>query len=101
MRFYAIVGAFSVLATTGLAQSFVNGGFETGDFTGWTITPTASGATATQVVESFDIDGPGALGSSLAAKFSVGQSVSATGQQGIELTQMLNLTSGVSYTISF
>ena len=50
---------------------FVNGDFQTGDFTGWTVGLTSGGATAQQIVTSFDVDGPGPLPDSLAAQFSV------------------------------
>jgi hypothetical protein len=95
----ALIAGAAVSASQ--AQQFVNRDFETGDLTGWTITPTASGTTTEQTVEMTDIDGPGPLGPSLGAKFAVGQSVTGTGQQGIELTQNLNLVAGTLYEISF
>lgn len=92
----------AVLIPAAAHAQFTNGGFESGDFTGWTVTPTSQGTTAVQQVVMFDIDGPGALGSSLSAQFSVGRTVStAPGNQGIELTQSLGLTGGVQYTFEF
>lgn len=92
----AIVPAFSVSA------DFINGGFKSGDFTGWTIGFTPNGATAVQVVEPFDIDGPGPLGMSNAGKFSVGNAASPNLPfEGVELTQSLSLTAGTQYTIDF
>jgi len=92
-----------VLCASGVASAaFVNGGFEAGNLSGWTVTPTGNGAASVQTVELFDIDGPGALGDSLAGKFSVGNAVSPNqGEQGIDLTQTLSLTGGVTYTFSF
>jgi hypothetical protein len=90
-----------LIASTASAQ-FVNGDFETGDFTGWTIGLTSNGTTTTQVVTSYDIDGPGALGTTLNAQFSVGRLVSANGgTEGVNLTQLMNLTGGVQYTFEF
>lgn len=84
------------------AQSFVNGGFETGDFTGWTVALTPNGATSYQGVTPYDIDGPGPLGTSLTAQFGVGRAVSsAGGTEGVTVTQALNLTGGVEYTFAF
>jgi hypothetical protein len=52
-------------------------------------------------VAPFDIDGPGPLGTSLAAYFQAGQVThEALSQQGIELAQTLTLGAGVRYTIS-
>jgi hypothetical protein len=102
MRITLSLAVMAALATASFGQNFVNGGFETGDLTGWTITPTANGQTTTQTVATIDIDGPGSLGPSLAGKFSVGQVNFQSGQQaGIELTQALTLTSGQTYTFSF
>ncbi len=84
------------------AQGFVNGGFELGNFNGWTITPTSNGQTTVQTVETFDIDGPaGPLPPSLAGKFSVGKVNSGGAPGGIELTQSLALVGGNSYTFHF
>jgi hypothetical protein len=98
----AILVAAGVAGPRALAQQFVNPNFETGDLSGWTITNTTNGATAIQLVEMFDIDGPaGPLASTLTAKFEVGQVVFIQGiNEGIELTQMLAYTGGTQYTIS-
>jgi hypothetical protein len=84
------------------AQSFNNPGFETGDFTGWSIALTSNGTTSTQSVVSYDIDGPGPLPTSLNAQFSVGRLISGNGgTEGVDLTQAMTLTSGVQYTFEF
>jgi hypothetical protein len=106
MRFYTRVGVVSLavaaIAASATAQTFVNGGFEDGTLSGWTVTLTVNGATNFQTVEMLDIDGPGALGVSNAAKFGVGRAVSgAGGVAGVELTQSMSLTAGVQYTFSF
>lgn len=49
---------------------FINGDFQTGDFTGWTTFTTAIGSIGTPAVVSFDTTGSGA---SLAAQFQVGR----------------------------
>ena len=102
MRTTASLAVLAALATASFGQNFVNGGFETGNLSGWTITPTTNGQSPTQTVDTVDIDGPGILGPSFAGKFSVGQVVFQSGvQAGIELTQALNLVNGVTYTFSF
>ena len=104
MRPTFLLGAVAagLLIPAAANAQFTNGGFESGDFTGWTITPTSNGTTTVQQVVSFDIDGPGPLGSSLSAQFSVGRtSGTTTGNHGIELTQMLSLVGGVQYTFGF
>jgi hypothetical protein len=83
------------------AQSFINPGFETGDLTGWTVAFTSNGTSTVQNVVSYDIDGPGPLGASLTAQFSVGQAVAGSTTEGVNLTQSLLLTGGVQYTIGF
>lgn len=81
---------------------FTNGNFETGDFTGWTVGVTSGGATAQQIVTTFDIDGPGPLGDSLTAQFSAGRATGVTtGEHGVTLTQTLALSAGVMYTFDF
>lgn len=98
----SIILALAMVATTTGAFAFVNQGFETGDFSGWTVTPTANGRTAIQDVIDYDIDGGGPLGVSKGGRFAVGQVVFTSGvQEGIDLTQSLNLVSGETYTISF
>jgi hypothetical protein len=93
----------SMLSLVGAAQAqFVNGDFETGDLSGWTVRLTPNGATAFQDAFVYDIDGPGPLEPSYAGRFGVGNEVpNFPNLAGIELFQDLNLTAGVEYTISF
>jgi hypothetical protein len=89
------------VATASHAQ-FINPGFETGDFTGWTLGLTSGGATAVQQVVPFDIDGGGPLGTSLSAQFSAGRAAGVTtGDHGVTMTQVLNLVGGIEYTFEF
>jgi hypothetical protein len=91
-----------VLAASATQAQFVNGDFETGDFSGWTLGLTSGGAQAFQSVVDFDIDGPGPLGVTKVGQFSAGRASGVTtGEHGVTLTQMLNLDSGVLYTFEF
>jgi hypothetical protein len=95
-----LIGSFASLATGAFA--FVNPGFETGDLTGWNISFTPNGRTAIQDVIRYDIDGPGPKGESLAARFAVGQVTFQSGvQEGMFLTQNINLTGGTTYQIGY
>ena len=94
-----VSSALAMLIASANAQSFVNGDFQTGDFTGWTIANTANGHSTVQSVDSFDVTGGGA---SLAGHFAVGQVNFQSGDhEGITITQNLNLTGGVAYTFAF
>jgi hypothetical protein len=104
MRYAAALLAGLMFHSHAAAQvvQFVNGGFETGDFTGWTLGLTSGGATAQQIVTSFDVDGPGPLSDSLAAQFSAGRAAGVTvGEHGVTLMQTLALQAGVTYTFDF
>lgn len=83
------------------ANSIANGGFETGDLTGWTLRFTPNGQTALQDVVPYDIDGNGGpLGISNAARFDVSQVVFQNGvPAGIELVQNVSLLGGQPYTL--
>jgi hypothetical protein len=78
--------------------AFLNPGFEAGFFDGWTISPTPGGGEAHDV-ESIDIDGPGPLPVSPAARFNVFGPVG--GEAGAELTQPVTLTAGNTYYIEY
>jgi hypothetical protein len=98
----AAMAAAVLLGDAAHAQQFVNPGFETGDFAGWSIEPTSpNGITWVQLVELIDIDGPGPLEPSLAARFSVGGINTPVDRDGIELTQVLDLTAGIDYSFGF
>ncbi|MEX2217268.1 MAG: hypothetical protein WD749_00785 [Phycisphaerales bacterium] len=91
-------GAFAPAA---LAQVFTNADFETGDLSGWAVTPTFFGTTVVQNVESVDIDGPGPLEASFGARFRVGTAgILSTFQAGIELSQEVTLTAGNGYVFA-
>ena len=97
-----IVSVLALGLVASASAQFINGDFETGDLSGWTITPTSGGTTNLQTVADIDIDGPGALGISKAGQFSVGRQTGvSTGDHGIMLTQMMTLTAGVTYTFEF
>jgi len=92
----------AALAGHAAAQSFTNGNFETGDLSGWTVVNTPNGVGAPGSIQTFDIDGPGPLGSTFVATFMVGNVVSMPGNQaGVEMTQSLSLTAGTQYTVDF
>jgi len=95
-----IVGMAALLCLAVAAQADVitNGGFETGDFTGWTVRPTANGQTTVQDVIMYDIDGSGPYGESLAARFCVGEVNHYSQWEGIELVQDVSLVGGTEYT---
>lgn len=97
------VALASGFACAGAFGQFVNAGFESGDFTGWTLANTAGGTgVGTALVESFDIDGPGPAGASLAGRFSVGRfDATQTGNQGITITQLIFLSGGQAYEFGF
>ena len=83
------------------SAQFVNGDFGTGDFTGWTVGLTSLGANAVQDVIVYDIDGPGALGASNAARFSAGRATGVTtGNHGVIMTQNMTLAAGL-YNVDF
>jgi len=93
--------AVACLAACSDAQSFIDGGFDSGTLNAWTVTPTVDGTTLFKLVNPTDIDGAGALGASNAGDFSVGNATFDIANAGIYLTQSINLMSGSSYTISF
>lgn len=95
--FAAVCAAF---LSTGASAQFVNGNFETGDLSGWTVAFTSGGATAVQDAQQFDIDGPGPLGTTWAARFSAGRATGVTtGNHGVLVTQQVSLVAGNTYTI--
>lgn len=101
MRFFKL-RTISVLATAcvagGAFAQFVNGDFETGVLSPWTITPTANGQSPTQAITVFDVTGGGAT---KALQLQVGQVSFVSGQQaGVDVLQTFNLAAG-TYTLGF
>ena len=104
VRKFMVMVAVASLSCAAFGQNlFQNPGFETGDFSGWTISATANGlSNPPETVAYYDIDGSGPLGSSLAAQFGVGQVSPQSGVFcGMEMTQYLSLIAGESYTFDF
>lgn len=104
MRKAIVLAAIVALCSVASGQNlFQNPGFETGNFTGWTVKPTVNGTSnPPETVVMYDIDGPGPLPDSLAARFAVGQVTFQSGvPAGMELTQSLALTGGQQYQIDF
>jgi hypothetical protein len=90
---------FGLVLAAGLASTsnagFVNGDFETGDFTGWDIYLTPNGATAVQDVVLFDLG----YGESYVGRFSVGEATYDGTQQGVIISQTLWLMGGFAYDL--
>ncbi len=101
MRTPLLLALASGLTSSAFGQQFTNGTFDT-SLAGWTISNTSNGTGAPGMVANIDIDGPGPLSLSPAAKFIAGQAVSVpAAQEGIVMTQHLTLVAGASYSISF
>src|SRR5262245_55313154 len=81
VSYLIVAGSVALCAHSAAAAQLINGGFETGDFTGWTQFDTAHGGSiATQVV-SFDTANTGVP--SLSASFAVGQTSGGIGGGGL------------------
>jgi hypothetical protein len=95
LRLLTLFGLVGLLARPARADSITNGGFETGDLTGWTPFVTANGSGLPDVI-SFNATGTGA---SFAAHFDVGE-VTFTGllQEGGGLTQTVVVPVAGLYT---
>jgi hypothetical protein len=98
---FIMVGLCGLALTCTASAGLVNGDFEVGNLSGWTVTPTTNGTTLVQTAAMFDIDGPGPIVPSYAGKFSVGKLVSSGPTAGIELTQTVSLTAGTLYRLHF
>jgi hypothetical protein len=89
----AVAAAALVAAgASSAATSVVNGGFDTGDLTGWTTFVTGNGAIDPNGVASFDTTGGGA---SNAAFFSVGEVVFTGAEEGGGISQTVTVAAGV------
>src|SRR5688500_10335155 len=88
-----------LVAAAGMAKAqFVNGNFEAGNLSPWSVALTPGGTTIGQVVEQYDIDGPGPLAASRAARFCVGNLVQTGTPQGVVVKQPLTLQAGLMYS---
>ena len=85
----ALMAGFSMQA-----DALVNGDFETGDFTGWTIYTDVDGTLGDgmPVVSMYDTDGDTV--DSLAAEFNVGHTQHPWGFEGGDIYQALNMVAG-------
>jgi len=103
MRRLAVLVTAIAFCGVASANLFTNPGFETGNFSGWTVKPTTNGTSnPPETVVMYDIDGPGPLPDSLAARFAVGQVNFQSGVQcGMEMTQTVALIGGQQYTFDF
>lgn len=84
------------------ADLFVNGDFETGDMTGWTISVGPMAEVTNQEVLFFDMNGTDPGGLSLAAQLAVGQSTNGdTEYRHVDVTQELHLVAGRRYDFQY
>ncbi len=92
LRTVAIAACLAFVAT-GASAALINADFETGDLSGWSVTPTATGTTLVQTVSNAET----VLGTiSNAGHFNVGrQSGTYDGYQGINLSQTFMASAGV------
>lgn len=81
----AAAAAIAASASAASAATLVNGDFETGDLTGWTLSTTSNGANELARVASFDVDQDGAA--SDAANFLVGKLVGSRDDGGVSFRQ--------------
>ncbi|MGA2748074.1 MAG: hypothetical protein ABSG59_04790 [Verrucomicrobiota bacterium] len=95
IRSLLVCAALLLLASVAAEAQLINGGFETGDFTGWTIFDDTNGTTGDATVVLFDVAGTGMP--SLCAQFEVGSTVPyvyGSAGSGGGISQLVNLNSG-------
>ena len=81
---------------------FINGDFETGDMTGWTIAPGTNAEYEFDDVIMFDIDGAGPLPASQVMSLSVGQIANEENiYRHVDIVQDIQLETGNIYEFSF
>lgn len=96
-----VLASFGLTERASFGQVFVNGDFETGDMTGWTITPGPNAHVRFQEVINYDIDSTDPGSPSFAAQFSMGQISFEQGvYRHIDVTQSLQLEAGNTYQFS-
>jgi hypothetical protein len=89
----SVLFASVMLAQTAYGNLIINGGFDTGDFTGWSLFTTASGTLGSPSVVSFDVTGGGA---SDAAQFQVGNANFTGLQEGGGISQNVTTPAGTA-----
>jgi hypothetical protein len=100
MKRFIVVGVLALLLgvqTQARADLVTNGGFETGDTTGWTFTPAASGSDF--YVGSTPLSNPGPSTPTHSGNYAA--NFGAVGSQFDTLSQTLATTAGQSYTLSY
>lgn len=103
MRKFAVMSV-ALLCVVGVAQAnlFQNGDFETGDWSKWSVKPTANGRTGVQDVVMYDIDAAGPLKESQTGRLAVAQVTFQSGvYEGVVASQALNLVGGQEYDFYF
>ena len=93
--------AIAGVTAQGWAVAFENGGFDTGDLTGWTMEFLENSQNPWQQTHMFDMNFNEPGGLSIAAGFCVGQVSNGDVRGGIRLFQELELQEGVTYNISY
>ena len=100
---HLIVSLWAAAGASAPGQILTNTGFETGGLEPWAITqwyPSfPCGEMLAPEIVPFDIDGPGPLGTSAAAKFVVGAPPQFCNYNGLLVRQAALLTAGVTYTL--
>ncbi len=101
-KIFAVMVFVGIICPQTSQADFVNGDFETGDMTGWTITPGTNARYEFDDVIMFDIDGVGPNPISNVLSLSVGQmTYEASVYRHVDITQDLSLELGKKYEFSF
>ncbi len=96
----ALIAAAIAVAAPAMSATVTNGGFETGDLSGWTVRNTRNGTSVVSDVAAFDTTGAGA---SNAARFQVGVAsvTNPLSYGGIFLIQNFAVATAGDYAMSF
>ena len=95
----AVLGLVAGSAGQARAGLIVNGGFETGDFTGWTLLPDVGGGVYTRVIANGTYGTSGLLLPHQGTYFATFSNYASQGDSGIE--QTVTTTPGQVYTLSY